>query len=443
MVFNRDMNKLKEIYKIYGNHTMLAMTALGFASGFPFLLVFSTLSLWLKEAGWTYAAIGAFSLVKIPYSFKWVWSPVLDRLKLPLLWRMGRRRSWALLMQLFLLFLIAAMGYVNPETERRLLWICAIAVSLASASLDIVLDALRVESFQKQPEDQAPGSAVFVLGYRLGLIFSGAGALWLASFISWGNVYLIMATGSLVGLMTILLIKEPDSGFAYSSAHPKIRLKQFYQEAVKAPLKDFTKHQHWMMILFLIFIYRMSDAYFGPMAFPFYSDMGFSKTEIAYIIKIYGMFAAIAGGLAGGLLIKKVGLYKGLYICAYTQGLTTLLFSLQAMAGHNTLMLTAVISLENFSSGMATTALVAYISSLCNVLYTATQYALLSSVMSLARDLFAATSGLLAEWVSWPVFFMVAALFSIPGIVMVKYLMRQNDDFSTLFVCKNKKKEVN
>lgn len=424
-----DMNKLQQIYQIYFNRTMLAMTALGFASGFPFLLIFSTLSLWLKEAGWTHAAIGAFSLVKIPYAFKWLWAPLLDRVKLPILWRLGRRRSWALLMQVCVFVSIAAMSLVNPEATPDLMWPAALAVCLSSASLDIVLDALRVETFQKNPDDQASGSAVFVLGYRLGMIFSGAGALGLATYVSWNNVYLIMALGSVVGFITLLLIKEPESSFKYTVQHAEklsSRLSAFFNQSVKEPFLDFIKNRHWFMILFLIFIYRMSDAYIAPMSFPFYKDMGFSKLEIAWIIKIYGMAAAIAGGLCGGLLVKKFGLYKGLIICGYTQGFTTLFFSLQALVGHNVPLLTLTITLENFSSGLATTALVGYISSLCSVYYTATQYALLSSVMSLARDVFAATSGLLAEAVSWPMFFVIASLFSIPGIVVVHFIKKHN-----------------
>lgn len=420
-------DKLQNIWKIYGNRKMLAMITLGFASGFPFLLVFSTLSLWLKDAGWTYAAIGAFSLVKIPYAFKWLWSPLLDNLKLPVLWRLGRRRSWALLMQILLFVFMVAMAGVDPAAEPSLMWLWAFAVSFASASLDIVLDAYRVETFQRCEDEQASGVAVFVLGYRFGLIFSGAGALWMADFLTWNTVYLIMATGSIVGLTTLLLVKEPDTEFKYGTGKnlPGMRkIKLFFETAVKNPIVDFIKKPHWLMIIFLVFIYRMSDAYFAPMAFPFYDDMGFSKTEIAYIIKIYGMAAAIAGGLFGGIMLKKTGLFKGMYICGFIQGLTTLLFSLQAMVGHNLWCLTGVITLENFSSGMATTAFVAYLSSLCNVLYTATQYALLSSLMSFARDVFAASSGLLAEVVSWPIFFMIAALFSLPGIYLVRWLWR-------------------
>lgn len=419
------MEKFKQIYRIYANRQMLAMVCLGFASGFPFLLVFSTLSLWLKEAGWTYAAIGAFSLVKIPYALKWLWAPLTDQLRLPFLSRLGRRRSWAVLMQILVFGAILFMAAVNPSASPKLMWLAALAVSLSSASLDIVLDAYRVETFQKNPADQAPASAVFVLGYRLGLIFSGAGALGLASVMSWNNVYVVMAAGSVVGLVTLLLVKEPDQTFKYGvqkKAPLLRRLKEFFVKSVKAPLIDFMQHKQWPLIVFLIFIYRMSDAYIAPMAFPFYSDMGFTKIEIAWIIKVYGMAAAIIGGLFGGILVKKRGLYTGLYICGFTQGLTTLFFAFQAMSGHNVLLLTLTISLENFSSGMATAALVGYISSLCSVYYTATQYALLSSIMSLARDVFAATSGWLAELVSWPVFFVIAAMFSIPGIIAVRLI---------------------
>lgn len=432
--------KIKNIWNIYANRKMAVMTALGFASGFPFLLVFSTLSLWLKESGWTYAAIGAFSLVKIPYAFKWLWSPLLDNLKIPFLWKLGRRRSWALLTQLILFVSIMAMSLVNPATQHNLMWLCAFLVCLASASLDIILDAYRVETFQQNAEEQAPGAAVFVLGYRLGIIFSGAGALWLAEVMSWNSVYQIMACGALVGIVTIILVKEPQTDFAYASLKTQ-SWQDFLVNSVKEPLKDFTKHRHWLMILLFIFIYRMGDAYFAPMAFPFYDDMGFSKTEIAYVIKIYGMAATIAGGLFGGILIKKIGLFKGLYICGFIQGLTTLLFSLQAMAGHNLPLLTIIITLENFSSGMATTAFVAYISSLCNVLYTATQYALLSSLMSLARDVFAATSGLLAEILPWTWFFVVAAAFSIPGIFIIKWLAQKQIECENS-ICKNAKKRL-
>ena len=422
------IKKLKNITNVYANRSMLSMSAFGFASGFPFLLVFSTLSLWLKESGFTLVAIGAFSLVKIPYSFKWLWSPLIDRVKIPVLWRMGRRKSWAFLTQLLVFVSIILMSRINPSDNKTLMLICAIMISFSSATLDIVLDAYRVERFSNTPENQAAASAVFVLGYRLGLIFSGAGALWLAEYMSWNNVYFIMSLGSIVGFVTLVLVKEPNIGFEYSSLgdEKKQTVKDFFNLSVIAPFKDFLQNKKWYWVLFLIFFYRMGDAYVAPMYLPFYSDMGFSKIEIAYITKIYGMIAAILGGLAGGLMINKVGILRGLYICGFLQGITTLFFSVQAMVGYNTTLLTIIIALENFTSGMATAALVAYISSLCNVLYTATQYALLSSVMSLARDLFSATSGLLAQNVSWSMFFAISSLFCIPGILGVMFISRND-----------------
>lgn len=420
------IKSLKNSAKLYWNKNTLVLTALGFASGFPFLLVFSTLSLWLKEAGFTLIAIGAFSLVKIPYSFKWLWSPLVDKIKIPLLWHMGRRRSWAFLMQILVFLSLLGMSLVNPVSNKCLMLLFSVLVSFSSATLDIVLDAYRVECYKDCPENQAAGAAVFVLGYRLGLIFSGAGALFLAEYLNWNFVYFMMSLGSLVGFVTVLLIKETNTDFKYDMTDNKTTLTTFLKDSVVAPFKDFLQNKKWYLVLFLIFFYRMGDAYVAPMYLPFYADMGFSKLEIAYITKIYGMIAAILGGLAGGLMLKKTGILKGLYICGFLQGITTMFFSVQAMVGYNTDLLTVIIALENFTSGMATTALVAFVSSLCNVMYTATQYALLSSVMSLARDLFSATSGFLAQSVSWELFFAISSLFCLPGIMGV-WMLSKNE----------------
>lgn len=428
---------VKNIYDVYANKSMLVMCAFGFASGFPFLLVFSTLSLWLKEEGVSLAAIGAFSLVKLPYSLKWLWSPFVDKIKLPLLWHMGRRKSWSLLMQIFVFLSIVLMATTNPINHRFLMLVYAVMVSFSSATLDIVLDAYRVERFNEEPQNQAAAAAVFVLGYRFGLIFSGAGALWLAEYVSWNSVYFLMSLGSVVGFITIMLVKEPVTDFKYSVTNEKlINVREFFKTSVIAPFKDFLQHKNWYLILLLIFFYRMGDAYVAPMYLPFYSDMGFSKTEIAYITKIYGMISAIVGGLVGGIMLNKIKILKGLYICGFLQGITTLFFSIQAEVGYNTNLLTVIIALENFTSGMATAALVAYISSLCNVMYTATQFALLSSAMSLARDLFSATSGFLAQNVSWFMFFAISSMFCLPGILCVYLVTRSNNE--KMFV-KNKK----
>ena len=409
--------KLKNVYDTYCNKKMLVLTLLGFASGFPFLLVFSTLSLWLKDVGWSYKAIGAISMVKIPYAFKFLWSPVIDGCKIPVLWRLGRRRSWGIVAHIALLTTILAMSRFTVDKSVFYLVFVATAVSFSSATLDIVLDAFRVEMFANEPQSQASGSAIFVLGYRFGLLFSGAGALMLASVMSWNSVYVIMACGALVGLFTLLIVKEP-AVYQYGTQN-RMNIKSFIHDRILGPLKNFASNPNWKLILCLIFIYRLSDAYIGPMAYPFYSDMGFTNVEIAYVIKIYGMAATILGGLYGGLFLKKHGIFKGLYVCVFTQGLTTAFYAVQAYAGHNVPMLVFTISMENFSSGMATAALVAYMSSLCNVFYTATQYALLSSLLSVARDFFAATSGFVLELTGWPLFFILAGLMCLPSLIIL------------------------
>lgn len=283
--------------QIYMDKRMLTMIALGFSSGFPLLLVFGTLNLWLKDAGISYAAIGLFSLVKTPYSFKWAWSPIIDRIRLPLFCRLGRRRGWAFFIQIILLFSILGMSTVEPAATPFTMAFFAVLVTVASASQDIVLDAYRIESFNSK--EQGAGVAIFVLGYRFGLVFSGAGAIWMASAMDWNDVYKIMALGTIVGMLAVLCSREPAKNekkaeICYTGTFRK-RVKKFLLTAVYDPFRDFTRRADWALILLFIFLYRMSDAYMGPMAYPFYDDMGFSKVEIAYVSKIYGMIATIAG----------------------------------------------------------------------------------------------------------------------------------------------------
>jgi len=423
-------NSLKYIKDTYINRKMLTMLALGFSSGFPYLLVFGTLTFWLNDLDISFKLIGAFSLVKIPYSLKWIWSPLLDSIKLPFLCKLGRRRSWALLIQILLFFALLTMAFTNPEKHTLHMAIYAFTASFLAASQDIVLDAYRVESFEKEPDRQASGVAVYVLGYRIGLIFSGAGAIYLASKYSWTEVYLIMTAGIFIGMFAIFFASEPQK-YHYKKYHFNLRAGQkFFKNSVIVPFKDFMQKKYWAWILFFIFTYRLSNAYFAPMTFPFYSFLGFSKEEIASVTKIYGMAAAILGGLAGGIIVSKIGLKKSLIYFGVTQCLTTFLFALLAFYEHNMPLFIFIITLENFSSGLATTALVAYISSLCNKLYTATQYALLSSVISLSRDIFASTSGMLLEFISkyvlfeqisWMKFFIICGFLSLPSIFVILF----------------------
>lgn len=404
--------------RVYADRRMAVMLLLGFVSGLPFLLVSSTLSLWLKDVGISLAAIGIFSLVKIPYSFKWLFSPIIDQFRLPVLGRLGRRRSWAVLLQILLMAALVAMSVTNPGISPMLFAFWVVLAALFSASQDIVLDAYRIERFR--PKEQAAGVAVFVLGYRVGTIFSGVGALFMAEFWNWSMVYQVMAAGVLVGLVTVLVSKEPDDN---RPSKPKT-VRATVVNAVVKPFTDFMKRDKWVWILLFIFFYRMSDAYVAPMAYPFFDDMGFSKIQIASIIKIYGVVATILGTVVGGAVVARIGLVKALVICGILQGISNLVYVGQAYAGNNAQVLMVNIFIENISGGMGTAAFVAYLSSLCNKKYTATQYALLSSFMGAARDLFAATSGLVATAMTWQEFFGITTLMALPGLFILWYLIR-------------------
>lgn len=420
------LEKWSKAIKVYFDRRMLVMILLGFSSGFPLLLVFGTFNLWLKDAGVSLAAIGLFSLAKTPYSLKWVWSPLVDRVKLPLFNRLGRRRGWALFAQLGLIAALWGMAVTNPALNPVHMACFAFLMTIASATQDIVLDAYRIESFSNR--EQGAGVAVFVLGYRLGTIFSGAGALFMAAVMEWEDVYKIMSLGAVVGMMTILFSKEPKAE-KKTDKKPKrpfmVRVKDFLKTSVYDPFADFMKRPNWILILLFIFLYRMSDAYMGPMAYPFYDDMGFSKIQIASVTKIYGVGATIIGTIIGGLAVSRWGIVRSLFLCGVLQGLSNLVFVFQAYEGHNIYALMVTIAVENISGGMGTAAFVAYLSSLCNLAYTATQYALLSSFMSLARDVFASTSGFLAGAVSWAAFFVITALMSVPGLLILYYLVKK------------------
>ena len=363
----------------------------------------------------------------MPYGFKWIWSPLIDRIRLPLFERLGRRRGWALFIQLCMLAAILVMSAVNPAEHTAWMALLALIVAGCSASQDIVLDAYRIDSFETA--EQGAGSAVFVLGYRLGMLFSGAFALWLTTWLDWREVYIVMALGALVGIVTVLLAKEPYKDRAYREEREKLpfkpRLRRFLRESVYEPFKDFMHHHRWGLILLFILLYRLSDEYKAPMAFVFYKDMGFSNAQIAYVSKIYGMLATIAGGLLGGIYIKRSGLPKALMLFGVLQGVTNLVYIGQAYAGDNVYTLSLTICMDNLAAGMGTTALVAYMASLCNVAYSATQYALLSSLMSLPRDIFASTSGILADHVSWPLFFLIASLMVLPGLFLLAYMIKK------------------
>ncbi len=413
-------------YADYFTRQMWIVLTLGFSSGLPLMLVFGTLSLWLKDYNIAYSAIGAFSLVRLPYSFKWLWAPLVENFKIPLLGHLGKRRSWALLAQIGLFLSLCLLSCLKPSENVLYMAAITLLVSFFSATQDIVLDALRVEMFEGKNEEEVKGATIYVLGYRIGIVVSGAGAIGLAAFYSWNMVYFINALLIILGMIAVLAVEEP---IHENPKKHKGDNRPLWQYAFIDQLKEFIKHPYWLAALWVVFSYRLSDAYFGPMAYPYYDDLGFTKGEIAYITKIYGMAATIVGGILGGVLLTRIGLIKGLILLSFVQGMTTALYIPLYYVGHNVWFLMFTISLENLSSGMATTAIIAFMSVLCNRGYTATQYALLSSLTGVARDLFASTSGYVLELTSWPIFFFISALMTLPGAAFCFYLYKKRPEY--------------
>ncbi|NQV85375.1 MAG: AmpG family muropeptide MFS transporter [Rhodospirillales bacterium] len=429
-----------ESARVYGDRRILVILFLGFSSGLPLLLVFSTLSIWLKVEGVSLTTIGLFSLVRTPYTFKFLWAPVIDRMALPYVTRwLGRRRGWAFVTQAVLMLSIFALGVTNPAENPGLTAMFAVFVAFSSASQDIVIDAYRVEVLSD--DEQGAGAGAIVLGYRMGMLCAGAGALWLAAVFPWQQVYAIMGGLVAVGMVTIFLAHEPEAGPSVQNSEAEearlarhleagqpvwlARLLASAYAGVIAPFRDFMGHSGWAAALAFIALYKLGESYLGVMAGPFYVALGFSTVEIANVTKVFGLAAIIVGGLIGGVLVNRIGILRSLMICGVLQIAGTLMFVVQAKVGHNVPMLMVTITAENVTSGMATTAFVAYLSSLCNQAYTATQYALLSSLTAFSRDVLSASSGWAAEALDWTGFFLVSAFAAVPGLFLLAWIMRR------------------
>ncbi|HSK41375.1 MAG TPA: AmpG family muropeptide MFS transporter [Arenibaculum sp.] len=422
---------------VYLDRRVLVVLFLGFSSGLPLALTFATLTARLAEAGIDKTSIGLFLLVGLPYSFKFFWAPLIDRLPLgPLTRILGRRRGWALLTQAALAGSLIGMAHADPMTQTGLLAVFALLTAFCSASQDVVIDAYRVEILDER--QQGAGAATVVLGYRFGMLASGAGALYLASFFDWRTTYLVMAALVGIGMATVLLCREPAVPLARAwegearvaaalARRPGLRRWQagligWFFGAVVAPFAQFMSRPGWLLILAFVALYKLGDVMAGALATPFYLELGFSKIEIANVTKVMGLGAVIVGGLAGGLIVSRLGIMKSLFVCGVLQLASNLCFAWLAQVGYDLPALTLVITLENLSGGMGTAAFVAYLSSLCNIGYTATQYALLTSFAALARDSLAASSGWFVETLGWPSYFVFTAGTALPGLLLLSVL---------------------
>jgi PAT family beta-lactamase induction signal transducer AmpG len=391
--------------KVIFSRRMFVAFIMGFASGLPLLLTITVLQAWMKEEGVDLTVIGIMSLVGIPYTVKFLWAPVMDRFTIPFL---GRRRGWLLIAQIALICSIAGLGFTNPGKNPWLVAFAAFLVTFFSASQDIVVDAYRREDLSD--EELGLGSSLYVNGYRVGMLLASGGGLIMADHMSFTMVYLIMAACMLPGVITTLLTPEP----IVTAGTPKNM-----KEAVLNPLVDYFKRKGAILILAFILLYKIGDAMASAMTTPFYLDIGFTKTEIGAIVKLFGFWATIIGGLVGGMLMLRLKINRSLWIFGFLQAVSTAGFALLARIGHNIPTLAGVIAFENLSSGMGTAAYVAFIASITNKKFTATQYALLSSLVGVPRVLASAPTGYLAKNIGWVGFFIFCTLIAIPGILLL------------------------
>ncbi|WP_028466257.1 AmpG family muropeptide MFS transporter [Nisaea denitrificans] len=420
---------LVETAALYLKRRVLVVLLLGFSSGLPLLLSFSTLSAWMRESGVDLTTIGLFALVGTPYTLKFIWAPVMDSLKVPILGHLfGRRRGWLIFTQLCLMLSITLLGGTDPLASPALMATMAVAVTFFSASQDIVVDAYRIETLPE--EEQGAGAAAYTFGYRIGVLAAGAGALFLADAVGWFIAYLAMAGLMLVGLITVLASPEPKSGAEDEAAETREAkpapgaILDWTKRAVVAPFSEFLLRRGALLILAFILFYKLGDAFLGTLTNPFYIDLGFTKTEIAQVTKVFGLVALLAGLFAGGALVKHMGLLKALLVCGILQAVSNLVFVGQAVAGHDLWILTVTIGVENFTGGMGTAAFVAYLSSLTNIAFTATQFALLSSFMAFGRTILSSGGGWVTDHIGWIGFFLASTAIAVPGLILLLVLMR-------------------
>jgi PAT family beta-lactamase induction signal transducer AmpG len=412
--------------RVYGEPAVARMLLLGFSAGLPLLLVLGTLSYRLREAGIDRTTIGFLSWVGLAYAFKWAWAPLVDRLPLPLLTRtLGRRRSWLLASQFALIAGLAGMALTDPLHNLHLLVGFALLVAFASATQDIALDAFRIESAGLSR--QAAMAAAYQVGYRTAMITASAGALWIAAAFDpdektyqhapWLAAYLCMAALVGIGIGTVLLSREPQVA---DLPPPRAGLLAWLQAAVLGPFLDFVQRFRWHAVLLLALIgtYRISDIVLGVMSNPFYRDMGFTKDEVAAVSGVYGVAMTLAGAALGGVLALRYGVMRILILGAALSALTNLLFAWLAARGHDLPALVLAISADNLSAGIASAAFIAYLSGLTNVAYSATQYALFSSVMLLLPKFIGGWSGWAVDSYGYAAFFVGTALLGVPVLVL-------------------------
>jgi len=440
-----------EAFAVYRQGPVIGMLFLGFAAGLPFPLVFTTLSTWLRDVGVDRTTIGFFAWIGITYSIKVFWSPVVDRAPLPWMtgW-FGQRRGWMLTAQFAIIAGLIGMAHTDPASNITVMALFALLVAFASATQDVAIDAYRIEAVAGELQGAMAG--MYQSGYRIAAaLVGGAGALYLAEYVSWTASYVVMALAMAVGIVTALVMREPRRAVSRDTARQERRVVDYLERAahlpgwwrepaawfigaVVCPFSDFFRRNGWwaLLILGFISIYRISDIVLANMANPFYIDLGFSKSDIANVAKIFGVTMTIAGAVLGGLLVTRFGVMRILLLGAILVVLTNLAFAQLAVSGKSLVGLVLVISADNLSGGLAGSAFIAYLSRLTNTAYTATQYALFSSLMTLIPKIISGFSGAIVDAYGYVNFFIYASIIGVPAIGLVLYLSRRMNLDGTL-----------
>ena len=424
------------VFAVYLEWRVLVVMLLGFSSGLPLALSGSTLLVWMREAGVDLGTIGLFALVATPYTLKFLWAPLVDAINVPVLSRLlGRRRGWLIFSQLLLIAAIVFLGLTDPAAAPLLVAFGAVLVAAASATQDIVIDAFRVESLSV--DQQAAGMAAFVAAYRIGMLASTAGALFLVSgFEAWGFDdaawrfgYFAMASLVLVGMVTTLLATEPEKSVAIAATATARSdtdpLRRVFKAAYGA-FAEFLSHKLALWVLAFVVLYKLCDAFAGTMTAPFVIDLGFSRNDYAAIVKGVGLAATLVGGFAGGAIALRLPIATTLWAGAILQMISNLVFTWQALVGVNLWALTATIMIENFTGAIGTVIFVAYLSALCrSPLHTATQFALLTALAAVGRTYLSSVAGFVAAATGWPMFFVISALTALPGLLLLGWLQHR------------------
>ncbi len=429
---------MSDTLAVYLKPRVLIVLFLGFSAGLPLALSGSTLLVWMRETGVDLGTIGLFALVGTPYTIKFLWAPVVDALDVPVLsWLLGRRRGWLVFSQLMLIVSIALLGFCDPASAPwYVVFATAVLVATASATQDIVIDAFRIESLPES--EQAAGMASYVAAYRVGMLASTAGTLFLVSGFeglgfgkgqAWTAGYLAMAMLVVIGIVTALIATEPEKSIVATTAHAaRAQDHPIRRVAIAAygAFSEFLIRDMAVVVLAFVVLYKLCDAFAGAMTAPFVIDLGFSRNDYAAIVKGVGLAATLIGGFTGGLLARAYPLVTCLWIGAFLQMASNLVFTWQALVGVHLWALTVTIIVENFTGAIGTVIFVAYLSALCqSPLHTATQYALLTALAAVGRTYLSAGAGFVAEHVGWPMFFVISALTALPSLVLLVWLQQR------------------